>query len=145
MQYDYIILCASWNAASYQNRTKQNTSMKFSSLLKKFNYLRCSSNFHEKYPFLYKSYLSITKHICVYFSGSYMSWIPMVGAIFSMLVGGMIADHVVTKHGPHGRVFVIVFSLVSSQSNYWQECSILSSWFSFQVSFINTVKYEPLG
>ncbi|XP_043196131.1 MFS-type efflux pump MSMEG_3705-like [Amphibalanus amphitrite] len=42
--------------------------------------------------------------------GTYMSWIPMVSGSVGVLVGGFVSDRVVSRVGPHGRVWVIVAS-----------------------------------
>ena len=43
---------------------------------------------------------------------TYMSWIPLVGGSLGVLVGGFISDRIVKRSGPHGRVWVLVFSQI---------------------------------
>ncbi|XP_037076088.1 protein spinster homolog 1-like isoform X2 [Pollicipes pollicipes] len=42
--------------------------------------------------------------------GSYMSWIPLVAGSIGVVFGGFISDRVVSRVGPHGRVWVIIAS-----------------------------------
>lgn len=42
----------------------------------------------------------------------YMSWIPLVGGIVGVLLGGFISDRVVKRVGPHARLLVLVVSQV---------------------------------
>ena len=44
--------------------------------------------------------------------GTYMSWIPMVSGSVGVLAGGFVSDRVVSRVGPHGRVWVIIISLL---------------------------------
>ncbi|KAK3087414.1 hypothetical protein FSP39_005573, partial [Pinctada imbricata] len=44
--------------------------------------------------------------------GKYLSWIPLVGGSFSVLLGGFISDRLVKRLGMYSRVIVIVASLV---------------------------------
>ncbi|CAG2221727.1 unnamed protein product [Mytilus edulis] len=43
--------------------------------------------------------------------GDYMSWIPIVGGIFSVTVGGLLSDVIVKRLGLYSRVIVIIISL----------------------------------
>ncbi|XP_043214141.1 MFS-type efflux pump MSMEG_3705-like isoform X1 [Amphibalanus amphitrite] len=42
--------------------------------------------------------------------GAYMSWIPLVAGSIGVVFGGFISDRVVSRVGPHGRVWVIIIS-----------------------------------
>ena len=43
----------------------------------------------------------------------YLSWIPIIGGCFSVIVGGIVADTITAKLGPRSRLAVIAASLVS--------------------------------
>lgn len=43
-------------------------------------------------------------------TGSYMSWIPLVGGSLGVLFGGFISDRVVKRRGLYARIFVLVAS-----------------------------------
>lgn len=45
--------------------------------------------------------------------GKYLSWIPLVGGSFSVLLGGFISDRLVRRLGLYSRILVIGVSLVS--------------------------------
>ncbi|XP_006816229.1 uncharacterized protein LOC102801004 [Saccoglossus kowalevskii] len=45
-------------------------------------------------------------------TGMWLSWIPLVSGSISVVLGGFIADRVVKKSGPVGRIWVIVVSLL---------------------------------
>lgn len=51
--------------------------------------------------------------------GDYMSWIPIVGGIFSVTVGGLLSDVIVKRLGLYSRVIVIIISLVSFYSYFF--------------------------
>ena len=50
--------------------------------------------------------------------GKYMSWIPLVGGSFGVVLGGFISDRLVKNRGSYARVWVLVFSQVESKSQY---------------------------
>jgi hypothetical protein len=45
--------------------------------------------------------------------GKYLSWVPLVGGSFSVLLGGFISDRLVKRLGMYSRILVIGISLVS--------------------------------
>ena len=45
-------------------------------------------------------------------TGSFMSWIPLVGGSLGVLFGGFISDRIVKRRGLYARIFVLVASQV---------------------------------
>ena len=53
--------------------------------------------------------------------GEYMSWIPLVGGSFGVVLGGFISDRVIKNRGFYARVWVLLFSQVSGKDTDYEE------------------------
>ena len=52
--------------------------------------------------------------------GEYMSWIPLVGGSFGVVLGGFISDRVIKNRGFYARVWVLLFSQVSGKDTDYE-------------------------
>lgn len=49
-----------------------------------------------------------------------MSWIPLVGGSFGVVLGGFISDRVIKNRGFYARVWVLLFSQVSGKDTDYE-------------------------